>query len=121
MHKFKELKVWERSVKLSKTIYQLTKGFPDSERFGLVSQLNRCSVSIPSNIAEGAGRNTAGEFKQFLGISIGSLYEMETQLIISNEIGLISQNSLEIISNEIEEINKMLIGLIKSLSTKKGV
>lgn len=84
MHRFKELEVWKRSVKLAKTVYQLTKRFPDSERFGLISQLNRCSVSIPSNIAEGAGRNTSGEFKQFLGISIGSLYELETQLIISN-------------------------------------
>lgn len=115
MHKFKDLKVWKRSVELAKTVYQLTKGFPDNERFGLISQLNRCSVSIPSNIAEGAGRNTLGEFKQFLGISVGSLYELETQLIISKEIGIITKDDLNPILIEIDEINKMLIGLKRSL------
>lgn len=118
MHRFKELEVWKRSVKLAKTIYHLTKGFPYSERFGLISQLNRCSVSIPSNIAEGAGRNTIGEFNQFLGIATGSLYELETQLIISNEIGFVSKDDLDRISIEIEEINKMIIGLKKSLFRK---
>ncbi len=118
MHRFKELEVWKRSVKLAKTIYRLTKGFPDSERFGLISQLNRCSVSIPSNIAEGAGRNTPGEFKQFLGISTGSLYELETQLIISNEIGFVSKDELNPILIEIDEINKMIIGLKRSLFKK---
>ncbi len=118
MHRFKELEVWKRSVKLAKAIYHLTQGFPSSERFGLISQLNRCSVSIPSNIAEGAGRNTNGEFNQFLGISTGSLYELETQLIISNEIGFVSKDDLESISIEIEEINKMIIGLKKSLFRK---
>lgn len=83
MHRFKELEVWKKSVKLSVDIYQLTKCYPDTEKYGLVCQLNRCAISVPSNIAEGAGRNTKGEFNQFLGIATGSLFEVEAQLIIS--------------------------------------
>lgn len=115
MHRFKELEVWQRSVKLSVDIYQLTKNYPDTEKYGLVSQLNRSAVSIPSNIAEGAGRNSNGEFKQFLGISTGSLFELETQLIISKQVGIISDTELNTLAEKISTIIKMIAGLKKSL------
>ena len=92
MHRYKELDVWQKAIKLSKEMYLMTIKFPDREKYGLISQINRCEVSIPSNIAEGAGRNTSKEFNQFLGIAVGSLFELETQLIISMEIGLISKS-----------------------------
>lgn len=83
MHEYKKLKVWNDAIELVTDIYLITKTFPDSEKYGLVSQINRCAVSIPSNIAEGAGRNSNGEFRQFLGISNGSCYELETQLLLA--------------------------------------
>lgn len=115
MHRYKELDVWQKAIKLSKEMYLMTIKFPDREKYGLISQINRCAVSIPSNIAEGAGRNTSKEFNQFLGIAVGSLFELETQLIISMEIGLISKSELQSISVEIESIIKMIAGLKKSL------
>jgi four helix bundle protein len=75
MNKFKELLVWQKSVDLAVEIYKLAKGFPPDERFGLIAQITRSAVSVPSNIAEGAGRNSNGEFKNFLGIATGSTYE----------------------------------------------
>lgn len=116
MHRFKELEVWKKSVELAVKIYQLTKGFPDHEKFGLISQMNRSAVSISSNIAEGAGRNSNGEFKQFLGIASGSLFELDTQLIIAKEIGYLSSDDLSPLSKEVEEITKMIAGLKKSLN-----
>lgn len=116
MHRFKELEVWQRAVKLSVDIYHLTKRFPDTEKYGLISQLNRSAVSLPSNIAEGAGRNSNGEFKQFLGIATGSLFERETQLIVSKEIGIISKTELDTLAEKISTIIKMIAGLKKSLT-----
>lgn len=95
MHKFKELDVWKKSENLAAKVYRLTKNLPKEDRFGLISQMNRSVVSVASNIAEGAGRNSNGEFKQFLGIAIGSLYELETQLIISKEIEYVSSSDLD--------------------------
>ena len=77
MHNYKELKVWQKSIDLTVKVYQISMQFPDSERFNLTSQSRRCSVSVPSNIAEGAGRNTNGEFAHFLGIASSSSYELE--------------------------------------------
>ncbi len=85
MHNYKQLIVWQNAVELSVFIYQLTKAFPAEEKFGLVSQIRRAAVSVASNIAEGAGRNSDGEFIQFLGIAAGSLNELETQIIIANQ------------------------------------
>ena len=115
MHKFKELLVWKRAVKLSVKLYGLTKYFPDNEKFGLVSQINRCGVSIACNIAEGAGRNNKKEFKNFLGIATGSVYELETLLIIAKEINYIKNEDFEFLIPEVDEIQKMLYSLIKSL------
>jgi four helix bundle protein len=115
MHKYKELEVWKKSVDLTERVYALTDNFPDKEKFGLISQIRRCSVSIPSNIAEGAGRDGKKEFAHFLSISIGSLFELETQLIISEKIKYIKIEELNILTEEISTIHRMLFGLKKSL------
>jgi four helix bundle protein len=117
MHRFKELTVWQKAVDLAVDVYQVTKRFPSEERFGLISQINRCGVSMPSNIAEGAGRNTDGEFNHFLGISVGSSCELETQLIIANRLNFLTQNDLVVLSNKIADIQNMTFGLQKSLKS----
>lgn len=115
MHRYKELTVWQKAVDLSVNVYQVTKKFPSEEKFGLISQINRCCVSVPSNIAEGAGRNTDGEFNHFLGVSVGSSCELETQLIIANRLNFLNQSDLENLSNRITDIQNMTFGLQKSL------
>ena len=91
MHNYKELKVWDKAVNLAVDVYKSTEGLPQDERFGLTSQIRRCVVSVSSNIAEGAGRNTKGEFNQFLGIAYGSSCELETQLIIAEKLNFIEK------------------------------
>lgn len=118
MHKFKELQVWQKSVDLAVDLYKITKQFPTEEKYGLVSQINRCGVSIPSNIAEGAGRNSTGEFDHFLGISTGSSYELETQLIIANKLGYIEQEVLNTTVKQINDVQNMTFGLQKSIRNK---
>lgn len=115
MHNFKELKVWKMSIELSKLIFETTRTFPSEHKFGLSNQLFRCAVSIPSNIAEGCGRKSDKELKQFVSISLGSSFELETQIIIAEEVNLITNEQFEIINNKIIEIQKMLNGLSKSL------
>ena len=113
-HNFKELLVWKKSIDLVKLVYQILSLLPSEERFGLVSQMNRSSVSIPSNIAEGSGRTSDKEFLHFLNIAISSSYELETQLIISNEI--FGFDCSECI-NKVVEVQKMISGFKKSLLT----
>jgi four helix bundle protein len=115
MNRFKELKVWQKSIDLTVEVYKLSALFPPDERFGLISQVRRCSVSVPSNIAESAGRNSKKEFKQFIGISNGSCFEMKTQLIISNKLGFITDEQLLPVTNQISEVQNMLFKLQKSL------
>lgn len=91
MHNFRELKIWQRSIEFVVMVYDTVKHFPSEERFGLVSQLKRCSVSIPSNISEGAGRNTDAQFKHFLEISMGSCNEAITQLELSFKLKFIAE------------------------------
>jgi four helix bundle protein len=112
MHNYKELNVWKRSIKLAVKVYKLSQKFPSDERFGLTSQIRRCAVSVPSNIAEGAGRRTNGEFVNFLGIAHGSICELETQLYIGFELEYFGAEQLEEISLEVTEIQKMLYSLI---------
>ncbi|PJC23120.1 four helix bundle protein [candidate division WWE3 bacterium CG_4_9_14_0_2_um_filter_48_10] len=90
VHSYKELVVWQKSIALVKVIYELTKNFPRSEQFGVVSQMRRAAVSIPSNIAEGYGRKSSKEYKQFYSIAYGSALELDTQLIICRELELVS-------------------------------
>lgn len=112
----KDLEVWKKSVELVTEIYNITDTFPEKERFGLTNQIRRSAVSVPSNIAEGAARETDKDFCRFLYISLSSSAELETQLIISQNIGYL--NSIDTISERIIEIRKMLIGLIKYLKPK---
>jgi four helix bundle protein len=107
MHKYKELKLWQKSIDLVTQVYLLTRSFPQGEKFGLVSQINRSAVSIPSNIAEGAGRNSDKEFIQFLSIAQASSYELETQLIISKNLNYLTIEELNHLSEQIEEVQKM--------------
>lgn len=95
MNNFKELHVWKKSMNLVKTIYSATKCFPREEQFGLTNQIRRCAVSIPSNIAEGAGRNSPKEFNHFLSIALGSCFELETQIIIGNELDYLKKKSMK--------------------------
>lgn len=117
MHKYKDLDVWKRSIKLTVGIYKITKAFPSDEKFGLTSQMRRSAVSIPSNIAEGGGRKSNKEFVQFLSIAYASLCELETQVLISAELEIISQADTKSISQEIGEIQKMIYTLINKVST----
>lgn len=107
MHRYKELKLWQKSIELVSEIYKLTATFPEHEKFNLTSLINRAAVSIPSNIAEGAGRNSDKEFLRFLAIAHGSTYELDTQLIISNNLGYITVGELELLSEKISELQKM--------------
>src|SRR6218665_3747041 len=116
MNKFKDLSVWQKSMDLAETVYMLTAGFPNEEKFGLQSQIKRSAVSIASNIAEGAGRNSKNEFKHFLSISLGSCYELETQIILAARFNYINQDSLEVVLGKLNEVQKMIVGLSKSLN-----
>lgn len=108
MHNFRELKVWQRSMEVAKAVYETTAKFPANERYGLTSQINRSAVSIPSNIAEGAGRNSDKEFIQFLSIALGSAFELETQLILAKSFGLINIDQFDLLQNQLEQIQKMI-------------
>jgi len=107
MHKVEDLKIWNKSIELAKTVYQLVAELPSDEKFGLNSQIKRCSISIPSNIAEGAGRNSNKEFKHFLSIANGSAYELQTQLILATELNLINKDKVQPVINTCIEIQKM--------------
>nr|WP_068888072.1 four helix bundle protein [Pedobacter panaciterrae] len=117
MHQYKELKIWQKAMELVTRIYQVTREFPNVEKFGLVSQINRCAVSIPSNIAEGAGRNSEKEFVRFLAISHASSFELETQLIISRNINYLSNNNLNEFVEQITELQKMNFALQSRLKS----
>jgi len=116
MNKFKDLKVWQKAIQHVIKIYSETSSFPKEEIYGIISQIRRCSVSIPSNIAEGAGRKTKKDFSHFLDIAKGSSFELETQLIISKELNFINSENFEILIAELDEIQKMITGLQKSLT-----
>ena len=115
MHKFQELKVWQKAMDMSVSIYRCTENLPNTEKFGLISQIRRSTISICSNIAEGAGRNTKGEFIQFLGIANGSAYELQTQIELAYRLTFLNKEIKDGLVAEIEEIEKMLYNLIKSL------
>ncbi|MDV2447906.1 four helix bundle protein [Elizabethkingia sp. HX XZB] len=116
MKNFKELLVWQKAINFVTIIYKITDSFPESESFGLINQLRRAAVSIPSNIAEGCTRRSKIDFVQYLKIARGSAAEVETQIIISYNLKFINQNIYTELSNQIIEISKMLNGLISSLA-----
>ena len=115
MHKVDDLIIWKKAIELAKSVYLLANEIPDEERFGLISQIKRCSVSIPSNIAEGAGRNSQKEFKHFLSIANGSTYELQTQLILLVELNLITKEKVQPVIEVCIEIQKMNYSFQKKL------
>ncbi len=118
METHKNLLVWQKSIAFVTSIYNLTKNFPKEELYCIVSQIRRAAVSIPSNMAEGCARKSTKEYVQFLYVSLGSAAELETQLIISMNLGFIDNDNAHQIHVELEEIIRMLTGLIKSLSNR---
>jgi four helix bundle protein len=118
---FKDLVVWQRSLELCAVVYKLTATFPSDERFGLTNQLRRASVSIASNIAEGYGRSTTGEYVQFLGHARGSVSEVQTQLQISAVLHFGSEQLRESAERFSEEVSKMLIGMMAKLRVRMEV
>lgn len=115
VNSFKDLSVWQKAIDLTVSIYALTAQFPKTEIFGLSSQLQRASVSIPSNIAEGHARDSTKEYLRFISIATGSPAEVETQLIIANKLQFINQEKLGELLEKTGEIGRMLRGLQKSL------
>lgn len=111
--RYTELEVWKKARTFASAIYQLTSSFPKEEQFGLLSQLRRCAVSIPSNIAEGCGRQHKKETIQFLSIARGSLFEIETQLYISKDLSFINDKQLHECLEDIENLGKLINGFIR--------
>lgn len=95
MHNYKNLHIWQDGIRLAQKIYEVTSTFPANEKFGIVSQMTRAAVSIPSNIAEGAGRNSNKDFANFLSIAIGSIFELHTQIVICGQIGLLETETVQ--------------------------
>ncbi len=111
MQRYRDLEVWKRSHALVLRIYQLTKSFPNDERFGLTSQLRRAAVSVPANIAEGSKRRTNQDFARFLNISEGSLSETDYLLLCSKDLGYLSDVALAPLADEVDQLNRMLYTL----------
>ena len=116
MHNFEELKIWQKAMDLTTRVYEMTALLPDNEKYGLTTQIRKSAISIPSNIAEGSGRNTNGEFKNFLGIANGSAKELHTQIVLANRLNLISKETTSPILADLIEIEKMSYALIKKFS-----
>ena len=109
MRDFKKLKVWQRSHQLALDVYKSTKDFPKNEQYGLISQMRRSAVSIPSNIAEGYGKEGQAEFARYLRIAMGSASELEYQLILSHDLKYISRELFQTIEDEVIQLKKMLV------------
>src|SRR3989344_5824058 len=116
---YKDLIVWQKAFKLALNVYEVTKKFPKEEVYGLTSQMRRCAISIPSNIAEGYARHRRLEYIQFLQIAFASGAELETQLLIAKEIGFIKENDSKSLSTQLDEVMKMLNSLIDKLKRYK--
>lgn len=118
MHNFEELIVWKDSMKLTKSIYLVCLEFPGDERFGLTTQIKRSAVSVPSNIAEGAGRNSDKEFLRFLSISTGSLFELETQLLLAADLDFINLDKVNSLLDDVADLQKKLYRFCQQLESK---
>ena len=117
MKNFRKLDIWVNGIELVKLIYEVSNYLPSEEKFGLKSQITRAAISIPTNIAEGSSRNSEIEFKRFLEIAIGSLFEVETQLVLSKELGFIPEKDLKNIFILLEKEAKMINSLINKIKT----
>jgi four helix bundle protein len=118
---FRDLQVWQRSIQLSVSIYRMTKGFPREEIYGMTSQMRRSAVSVASNIAEGNGRLSTGEYRQFLGIARGSNFELQTQLEIARALGFCDSKMLEEAEGLSFEVGKMISGVLNSIKVKEPI
>ena len=116
---YRDLIVWRKAMDLVRQVYILTRPFPREENYGLVSQLRRAAVSVPANVAEGHARGTTGEYRQFLGIARGSLAELETLLELSRDLGYTRDTDVEPLLAACGEVNRLLNGLLKALSSSK--
>jgi len=112
---FRDLKIWQQSMELVTEIYRATSSFPEEEKYGLTSQLRRSSVSIPSNISEGFGRNSQGDFKRFVNISMVSLFELQTQIEVAKNLEFISKEIFENLYDHSREIERMMSSFIRTL------
>jgi four helix bundle protein len=119
MKDFRDLQVWVKAHALTLGIYRATAGFPKEELYGLTSQMRRCSASIPANIAEGCGRRGNGEFHRFLQISTGSASELEYHILLACDLGLLTQDDYASLTAEVQEVKKMLAGLIKRVVAER--
>lgn len=108
MHNFKELVIWREAMQLAKQVYEVTASFPLNEKYGLISQMNRCVISIPSNIAEGSGRGSDKEFIHFLSIALGSAFELETQILLAKSFGFAGPNQLSELLPAVQKIQRMI-------------
>lgn len=115
LRSFRELVVWQKSMQLAGTVYRLTQGFPREEIYGLASQLRRCAVSLPSNIAEGSGRLSAREYRQFLAIARGSNFELQTQLELARSFGMGDMEMIDDAEGLSHEIGRMLHSMLEKL------
>ena len=115
---YRDLKVWQKSMDLTVRTYEVTRRFPSEEKYGLVSQMRRAAASVPANIAEGRARRSTKEFIQMLGIARGSLAELETFVTLSERLGLIRSETSESLLEDCAEINRMMNGLMRALSSK---
>lgn len=117
---FYDLTVWQRSIEMTTLIYEMTAAFPKSEIYGLTSQMRRAAVSVASNIAEGAGRGSKAEFRQFLNMARGSNCELQTQLVIASNLGMAAKDRIETARSLSHEVGRMLNGLLASISPAAG-
>jgi four helix bundle protein len=115
---YRELIVWQEGIKLAKAVYKLTEKFPRQETYALADQIRRAVVSVPSNIAEGQARKAPGDFRRFLHIALGSLAEVDTQLILAQEFGYLSKEDINILDEQIQGLRKKLYALINSLPAR---
>ena len=115
MKDFRQLKVWEKSHQLALAIYKVTAKFPKEELYGLTSQVRRASMSIPTNIAEGCGRNTDADFARFLQMAMGSASETEYQLLLSLDLGFLNKEQYDKLNPDVTEVKRMLASLLKTL------
>ena len=113
---FRDLLIWQKSIKLVTKIYEVTHLFPKEETYGLTSQMRRCPVSIPSNIAEGHGRNSTGDYLRFLQIAKGSLFELQTQLVIAKNLSFFAEEAFISLEEDTREIERMMSSFIRKLS-----
>jgi four helix bundle protein len=119
MKDFRQLKVWEKSHQLALAVYKVTAKFPKEELYGLTSQIRRASMSVPTNIAEGCGRNTDAEFARFLQIAMGSASETEYQLLLSHDLGFLTKAQYDQLNTDVTEIKRMLASLLKTLRANR--